>query len=111
MVELLAGRGAVVTGAGDIGRAIVCELVSHGATVIAWDADETLFADGFGLGHEEGSRVKAATVDVTSVQSVKRRQLKRSKNSGGSTYWLIALQSLGRWRRFRKSAKINGAEC
>lgn len=72
MGELLAGRHAVVTGAGDIGRVIVRELVLNGATVVAWDTDETLFADGFGLGRDEQSRVKSATVDVTSVQSVEK---------------------------------------
>ena len=91
----MAGRRAVVTGAGDIGRVIVRELVSNGATVIAWDSDENLFADCFGLGQEEGSRVGSAKVDVTSARSVEKAATE-------------AIQELGRVDILVNSAAVLG---
>jgi NAD(P)-dependent dehydrogenase (short-subunit alcohol dehydrogenase family) len=77
---LLAGRRAVVTGAGDIGRVIVGELVAHGASVVVWGLDEPQLAEVAAAG---GGRVSTTTVDVTSRASVEDAAATAQDRLGG----------------------------
>ena len=64
-MELLEDRVVVVTGAGDIGAAVMTAMVGHGARVIVWDRHTGLLED-----LPEG--VTGNVVDVTSDEGVVR---------------------------------------
>lgn len=65
------GRVAVVTGAAQgIGRAVVSELLSHGARVVALDIDERALTERVEAWTAEGHAVEGITVDVGSAASV-----------------------------------------
>lgn len=66
MGSLLSGRRTVVTGAGDIGSAIVSTLTAHGAQVEVWDNSPDALA------RVAADRVTTRTVDLTDADAVRR---------------------------------------
>jgi meso-butanediol dehydrogenase/(S,S)-butanediol dehydrogenase/diacetyl reductase len=68
MTRLVEGLHAVVTGTGDIGRAIVAELLAHGAAVTIWDRDQVSLDRTVALVASPG--VAGDVVDVTDSTAV-----------------------------------------
>ncbi len=71
MTGRLAGRTAVVTGAGSgIGRAMAVKLAAEGAHVVAADLNEAAAAETAALVEKDGGRASAVTIDVADAASV-----------------------------------------
>ena len=67
---LLGDRVALLTGTGEIGRAVAVELTAHGANVIAWDRDPVALAAREREVGDAGGKAEVAIVDVTDPQQV-----------------------------------------
>jgi NAD(P)-dependent dehydrogenase (short-subunit alcohol dehydrogenase family) len=71
MTGLLAGKVAVITGAGSgIGRASALLFARHGASVIAADVDEAGAQESARMACKEGGRAQAIACDVTDAAAV-----------------------------------------
>ncbi|HEY7282337.1 MAG TPA: SDR family NAD(P)-dependent oxidoreductase [Actinomycetota bacterium] len=106
MANLLEGRNAVVTGAGDIGGVIARELHEHGANVMVWDRDPAALGR---LADRMTERLSTRPVDVTSWEDVRSAAEEAVGSLGGvdvmvnsaaiATFAPVATLDVDDWRR------------
>ena len=84
----LAGRAAIVTGAGDgIGRGIALALAREGASVAVCDVNADTVAETRRLVAETGRPVLSESLDITDHDGVRSFVERAPSRMGGSTSW------------------------
>jgi NAD(P)-dependent dehydrogenase (short-subunit alcohol dehydrogenase family) len=84
MSERLAGKRAIVTGAGrGIGQAIARAFLAEGAAVLINDIDDSLLEETAGMLRETGGKISVAQGDVSSQEDVRRIVAQAVRDLGG----------------------------